>query len=95
MINDKNFINNARMKIDECDHQLIALISKRIKICEEIGIYKKYHNISMIQPGRMNEVIERCIKLGKQHQLNSKFIEDLFQTIITETCRIENEIINR
>lgn len=95
MMNNKNFIKKARIKIDEYDNQIISLISKRIKVCQEIGVYKKYHDISMMQPTRVNEVIERCIQLAKQHQLNPKFIENLFKAIITETCRIENEIIKQ
>ena len=31
--------------IDECDNQLMDLLAKRMRVCREIGTYKKEHNM--------------------------------------------------
>ena len=45
-------INILRKQIDEIDEQLLTILAKRMRISKEIGIYKKEHNMPILQSGR-------------------------------------------
>ncbi len=36
-----------RGQIDDCDNQLMDLLAKRMRVCREIGTYKKEHNMTI------------------------------------------------
>lgn len=82
-----------REKIDALDEQIISLIGQRINVCRQVANYKKCHNVPMMQPNRINQVIERCIQLGAKFSLCSTFIQTLYSEIIAEACRVEDKLI--
>ena len=45
-------ITQLRKQIDTIDNQLMDLLSKRMRVCREIGQYKKEHNMTVLQAGR-------------------------------------------
>ena len=48
-----------RRQIDECDSALIELLSKRMRVCREIGHYKREHNMTVVQTGRYTEILDK------------------------------------
>lgn len=87
-------IQMLRKQIDECDDQLIELLSKRMRICREIGVYKKEHNMQVLQTGRYNEILEKRGRQGEQCQMSSDFIKRVFEEIHEESVRQQIEILN-
>ncbi|MBR7087352.1 MAG: bifunctional 3-deoxy-7-phosphoheptulonate synthase/chorismate mutase type II, partial [Prevotella sp.] len=45
-------ISQLRHQIDELDNQLMDLLAKRMRVCREIGQYKKEHNMTVLQTNR-------------------------------------------
>lgn len=88
-----NPLENFRTEIDKIDEQLIKLLAKRYSVCEKVAIYKKAHNISMMQPERIKEVINRAIKLGKNYHISEEFINKIFTIIINYSCVIEDKLM--
>ncbi|MBO7325783.1 MAG: bifunctional 3-deoxy-7-phosphoheptulonate synthase/chorismate mutase type II, partial [Bacteroidales bacterium] len=52
-------LNELRKQIDECDNDLIQLLAKRMRVCREIGTYKKEHGVNILQTGRYNEILDK------------------------------------
>ncbi|MBQ2587745.1 MAG: bifunctional 3-deoxy-7-phosphoheptulonate synthase/chorismate mutase type II, partial [Prevotella sp.] len=52
-------ITQLRHQIDELDNQLMDLLAKRMRVCREIGHYKKEHNMTVLQTNRYNEILEK------------------------------------
>ena len=48
-----------RGQIDELDNQLMELLAKRMRVCREIGTYKKEHNMTVLQTNRYNEILDK------------------------------------
>ena len=46
-------IHELRKQIDELDNQLMELLAKRMRVCREIGQYKKEHNMTVLQTVRL------------------------------------------
>ena len=51
-------IHELRNQIDELDNQLMDLLAKRMRVCREIGQYKKEHNMTVLQPVRYSEILD-------------------------------------
>lgn len=84
-----------RKQIDELDNQLIELLAKRMRVCREIGQYKKEHNMTVLQTGRYNEILEKRGAQGALCGMDSKFIKDVFEAVHEESVRQQIEIINK
>ena len=52
-------IHELRKQIDELDNQLMDLLAKRMRVCREIGQYKKEHNMTVLQPARYGEILDK------------------------------------
>ena len=87
-------IEDLRYKIDDCDNELIEILEKRMNLVKAIGLYKKENNVTILQPGRWDLVLEKSIKKGLQKSLNKNFISDIFKTIHQESINKQNIIMN-
>lgn len=84
-----------RSIISDLDHQLIELLSERMKISEKIGAYKKTHNISVFQPERWKEITEYTMQKANDNNISTQFIEKLFKAIHEESVELQNGIMNK
>lgn len=83
-----------RVQINTLDDAIINLIAQRIDICAQVAAYKRTHNIPMMQPGRVEAVKQRCAERAANHGLAPEFAIALYERIIDEACRLEDNIIN-
>lgn len=86
-------LEGFRQEIDVVDSQIVEALAKRFEICKRVAAYKKQHDIPMMQPERVEAVKQRRRELGMQHGLDGDFMVALYNLIIQETCRMEDEII--
>ena len=84
-----------RKQIDECDDNIIQELAKRMRVAREIGTYKKEHNITVLQTGRYNEILEKRGSQGKQCGMDAEFMKKIFEAIHEESVRQQMEIINK
>jgi len=80
-----NSLKNLRAKIDISDHQLLEVLSKRMKISDEIGKIKKTQNVAILQTQRWNEILGRMILKGVEQGLSEEFILKLFKAVHMES----------
>ena len=88
-------LENFRNEIDMLDTQIIEVLGQRFEVCRKVAFFKKEQDIPMMQYGRVEAVKQRCRNLARQHKVNEDFIVEVYNLIITESCRLENEIIDR
>lgn len=87
-------LQNLRAEIDQLDDQLMNLLSKRLRICREIGQYKKEHNLTVLQSNRYSEILEKRGKQGVQYGLSAESVANIFEEIHQESVRQQLKIIN-
>ena len=80
-----NNLKNLRAKIDISDHQLLEVLSKRMKISDEIGKIKKSQNVAILQTQRWNEILGKMILKGEEQGLSEEFTLKLFKAIHMES----------
>ena len=76
-----------RQQIDDCDHELLAVLARRMNVSREIGRFKKAHNLRVVQPGRYQEVITERLNEGKRLKLDEHFVQRIMQAIHEESVR--------
>jgi chorismate mutase len=88
-------LRELRSQIDECDDQVIEILSKRMRICREIGTFKKEHDMTVLQPVRYNEILEKRGAQGILCGMGAEFVKKVFVAIHEESVRQQLEIINQ
>ncbi|TGX83571.1 3-deoxy-7-phosphoheptulonate synthase [Palleniella muris] len=88
-------IQQLRHEIDVLDNQLMDLLSKRMRICREIGQYKKEHNMTVLQTGRYNEILNKRAAQGSLCGMAPEFVKQVFEHIHEESVRQQLEIVGK
>ena len=88
-------ITQLRKQIDELDNQLMELLAKRMRVCREIGNYKKEHNMTVLQANRYNEILNKRGAQGSLLGMGPEFVARVFENVHEESVRQQIEIINQ
>ena len=88
-------IRSLRAQIDELDNSLMELLAKRFRLCREIGTFKKEHNMTILQTGRYNEILEKRGTQAGLCGMNPKFAAHIFELIHEESVRQQLTIVTQ
>lgn len=88
-------LEDLREKIDKFDDEILAILDARMKVSKDIGRYKKEHNITVLQPDRWQEILNKSLDKGKDKDLSDDFIKALFKAIHQESINKQTEIMNK
>ena len=88
-------LSELRKQIDECDNNLMQELAKRMRVAREIGTFKKEHDMTILQTGRYNEILDKRGSQGVLLGVDSEFIKKVFELIHEESVRQQMEIINK
>jgi chorismate mutase len=88
-------IQQLRKQIDEQDNQIMDILAKRMRVCREIGEYKKANNMTVLQASRYNEILAKRGAQGSLCGLGAEFVAHVFESIHEESVRQQMEIINK
>ncbi len=87
-------ITQLRKQIDELDNSLMDLLARRMRVCREIGQYKKEHNMTVLQSARYSEILEKRGVQGSLCGMAPEFVSKVFESIHEESVRQQMDIIN-
>lgn len=88
----RNKLQELRSEIDALDAELIHLLSKRMRIVESIGSYKKENNITILQIQRWNDIVRESIHMGEQMGLSRNFMMKLLRVLHEESILKQTQI---
>lgn len=88
-------IKHLRRQIDDFDNQLLELLAQRMRVCREIGQYKKEHNMTVFQANRYNEILEKRGAQASLCGIDPENAARIFELIHQESVRQQLEIINQ
>ena len=83
-----------RQQIDQCDNDLLEVLSKRMRVSHDIGVYKKEHNMQVVQTQRYDNVLQSRIRQAQEMGISGEFMSTIMQAIHEESVRLQVEIIN-
>jgi chorismate mutase-like protein len=86
-------LEGLRAQLDEIDERLLRLVRERIELIVRIAEYKREHDVPMMQPHRVDAKYERAAAFAAENGLGPAYLRRLYEVIIEESCRVEDEVI--
>ncbi len=84
-----------RRQIDEIDNSIIELFAKRMRLCREIGQYKREHAMTVVQTGRYSEILDKRGAQGVLCGMSGDFLRTVFEAIHEESVRQQIDVMNK
>lgn len=91
---DHGTLETLRAELDRIDAEFLGALGARVEVCRSIAHYKREHAVPMMQPHRIGVVQQRAARFAEANDLDPTFMKQLYDLIISETCRIEDLIIS-
>lgn len=88
-------LSSLRKQIDEMDDYMLDLLTKRMRVSREIALYKKEHNMGVVQTARYNEILDKRCAQGSLCGMSPDFVRRIYEFIHEESVRQQMEIINK
>lgn len=88
-------LSDLRQQIDELDDQLLELLAKRMRVSCEIGMFKKEHNMTVVQTDRYDEILSKRIAQATSMDINPDFMRIILEAIHEESVRQQVIILNK
>jgi chorismate mutase len=78
-------LESIRHQIDDLDLEVLNLLSKRMKLSEEIGRHKKHNRVSILQLAHWNEILENAKEMGRKLGLSEGFVSNYLSAVHQES----------
>ncbi|MEE9439598.1 MAG: chorismate mutase [Saprospiraceae bacterium] len=91
----RTVLEKLRKEINLIDDELISILSSRMKVARDIGAYKKDNNITILQPDRWNQILEKYKKKASAHELSDEFIIKFIKAVHDESINQQEDILNK
>ena len=90
----QNYIERMRAKIAAQDDRLFEILSNRMKLAEEVGIFKRENDITILQQDHWRRVIENRLNQSGDFHLTKEFVRALMDAIHQESIRHQTKVMN-
>jgi len=82
-----------RAQLQTLDEDIIHLLRERKKVSELIGVFKKEHNLAVLQSSQYEETLKNNVLKAVESNLAKDFSIALFKLIHEESIHIQSEIL--
>jgi len=84
-----------REKIGVLDDRLFELLTARMMLSEEVGIFKRENNIKILQEEHWKNIINSRLSKSEEYKLNERFIRQFMDALHQESIRHQTRIMNQ
>ena len=81
-----------REQINSIDEELLSLIANRMAIASKIGEIKRANSVTVFQPNRWREILDKALMNAGARGLSEDFIKAYMEALHMESIRVQNEI---
>jgi chorismate mutase len=87
-------LEELRERINKIDHEVLDIMAERMSVAEQIGVYKKQNNITILQSQRWDEIVRTRLQEGQAKNLTEEFVTKLFEIIHQESITHQSHVMN-
>lgn len=87
-------LEEMRTKIGILDDRLFEILSARMKISEELGIFKRKNNITILQEEHWKKLMAARLEKAGEMYLTPKFVRSIMDDIHQESIRHQTRVMN-
>lgn len=84
-----------REQIDQLDESIFDMFQQRMKFSNEIGLFKKEHNLPILSVNRWKKMITERLRSASDESLSKEFIRAIMDAIHQESIRHQNKVMNQ
>lgn len=88
-------LSDLRGQIDDLDNEILQLLSKRMRVSREIGLYKLEHDMPVLQTGRYDHILKDRIEQAEKMDMSGDFARKVLEAIHTESVRQQFEVMEK
>jgi len=81
-----------RREVDQLDHDLLTLLSQRLKLSHRLGEIKKEFDLPILQPRRWEQILNTRTSAGQAMGLDASFLIKWLQIMHQESIRRQLEV---
>jgi chorismate mutase len=90
----ENQLDSLRSRIDDIDHEILEVLAARMKIVQQIGLFKKQNKVTALQVNRWSQIMEDRLSIAHKLDLDESFVKVIFQLIHEDSVRQQTEIMD-
>jgi len=87
-------LEELRMQIDKYDDEILNVFEQRMKIADQIGMFKKQNNVTILQSSRWDSIVKKRTSMGLSKGLSEDFVTKIFSAIHEESINHQTKIMN-
>ncbi len=91
----KDELAELRNSIDTIDEEIIQLLGRRMSVVRMISEFKKNNKVTVLQVGRWEKILNKCMGLGSALNLNEAYVKDILETIHHESIDVQTKLMNK
>lgn len=84
-----NNLDSLREKIDTIDAKILQLLSQRMKLVLEVGLFKNQHGITPLDKNRWQKVLDSKISSAQGLGLDTEMVRDIYERIHKAALKLE------
>jgi len=88
-------LHDCRMKIAQLDDKLFDFLTERMQLAEKVGMFKREHNITILQQEHWVKIINSRLLKSQEYNLSERFIRQLMDSIHQESIRHQTKVMNK
>lgn len=88
-------MKELRDRINQLDESLLKLLSERRTLSMDIIREKEKHEYNIRDKEREKDILSRLVETGKKLGLDTHYISKIFQDIIDDSIKLQNEFVIR
>lgn len=77
----------CRAEIDQLDHELFSLLSRRMRVADRIGQIKRENDVVILQRERWENIVERVLSRADEWHLSPEFLRTVLEAVHVESIR--------
>lgn len=87
-------LEEMREKIEMLDDRIFDMLAARMQVSEEVGLFKREHNIMILQQAHWSNMIASRMGKSDDYKLSTRFIRQLMDAIHQESIRHQTKVMN-
>ncbi|NDE78893.1 MAG: 3-deoxy-7-phosphoheptulonate synthase [Chitinophagaceae bacterium] len=88
-------LDALRREINQYDEEVLQILSRRMRVAEKIGQYKKEHQITILQTARWQELSRRVLEKSEQLGLTTTFLTQFLAAIHMESITHQKSVLDQ
>lgn len=88
-------LDTFRKQVNALDCELFDILVKRMNISEEIGRFKKEHNITILQEEHWKKLLDSRLQMANDLNLSNDFIRSVLDAIHLESITRQISVMNK